>query len=216
MPNWCFTQIIFHGNKTEIEDFHKKVTEWTSESLAKSDFGNIWLGNILVGAGLGDRIDSGPTMLRCRGTLSYIDEIEDDGEDNAIFRVDTETAWAPMTLMWKAVIDKLEYKTIGFSYMAEEPGCEVYEIYDPYGDYDEHYYVDVFIDGEDCENESLQRLDNSRYFASDETLVYALQKLLNTEETNIATLIKQAESYPFKNEDSYISVHKYDIVDELY
>lgn len=216
MPNWCFTQITFHGNKTEIEDFHKKITEWTSESLGKSDFGNAWLGNVLIGAGLGDRIDAEPNLLRCRGTIDYIDPIEHSDDDDTTFYVEVETAWAPMMLMWKAVIDKLEYKSIGLSYMAEEPGCEVYEIYDPYGDYDEHYYVDVFLDGEDLEDVGLQSLDNSRYFASDETLIYVLQNLLKTEETNVATLIKQVESYPFKHEDSYIYVHKYDIVDELY
>lgn len=216
MPNWCYTNFTFHGNKTEIEDFHGKIKEWTSTVLEKSDFGEAWLGNIVSGAGLKDRIDSETNRIRCRGSLVFLGDIELYSEDTATFTLDTETAWAPMGAMWSAVIEKLDYKTVGFSYMAEECGCEVYEIYDPYGDYDDLYYVDVFIDGEDLENDDLKKFDNVRYYASDEDLLEALQHLLKTDETNIQDLIQKAEEYPFKSEDTYIRVHKYYYADEPY
>lgn len=32
MPNWCFTQMIFHGEKEEITDFHSKIEAWTPKN----------------------------------------------------------------------------------------------------------------------------------------------------------------------------------------
>lgn len=215
MPNWCYTNIIFHGEKTEIEDFRQKVDEWTSRILRPSDFKEAWLGNILKGAGLEDRIDAKENGLRCRGSVGYVGEVDGE-EDDACFSVDVETAWAPMMSMWVEVIKTLGYKTIGFSYLAEEPGCELYEIYDPYGDFPDTWCVDIFIEGEDLENEKLSKICYERYYESDERLIRSLQTLLDTEETDLDILIKKSERYPFKDEDSYIYVHKYETVDEIY
>lgn len=215
MPNWCYTNIIFHGDKTEIEDFRSKVDEWTSKILRPSDFKEAWLGNILEGAGLGDRIDSTENGLRCRGWINYIGEIE-YGEDDACFLVDTETAWAPMMKMWAEVIKTLGYKTIGFSYQSEEPGMALYETYDPYGDFPEQWYVDIFIEGEDLNDKKLMELYDDRWYSTESGLKIALQTLLDSEEDDLKTLIDKAEKYPFKNEYSFIVVHQYEIVDEVY
>lgn len=51
MPNWCWSNITFYSkDKSVIEDFHKKLTEWTdAPSLAPTawDGDSSWLGNIL-------------------------------------------------------------------------------------------------------------------------------------------------------------------------
>lgn len=214
MSNWCFTKIIFHGEKNEIKDFYEKIEKWTAEPLRPNDFKEDWLGNILIGAGLGDRINSETHSLRCRGWITYTEYDEENADEGEAFLyVDTETAWCPMMLMWVAVLDVLMYDTIGFSYIAEEPGMELYEICDPYGDFYERYYVDVWVEGEDEENEELMRLYDDRYYSSDEDLKTSLQKFLNSEEDDLKTLIEKAESYDFKHKGSYISVHEYEIVD---
>lgn len=55
MPNWCQSNITFYSkDKSVIEDFHKKLTEWTdAPSLAPTawDGDSSWLGNILLRAG---------------------------------------------------------------------------------------------------------------------------------------------------------------------
>ena len=107
MPNWCFTQMIFHGEKEEIEDFHSKIETWTSKNYQENGFGVNWLGNVLHGAGLGERIKSGsgPNFLLCRGDITYLGDIETFNDSNeCLFRLDTETSWAPMAVMWSEVI----------------------------------------------------------------------------------------------------------------
>lgn len=76
MPNWCYTRIIFHGNKIEIEDFHSKIDDWTSKPYIETDFGKAWLGNILYGAGLMDRNNATRAGIRCRGTIAYMNDVE--------------------------------------------------------------------------------------------------------------------------------------------
>lgn len=216
MPNWCYTKITFHGNIKEIEDFHKKLDEWTEEAYMPNGFGPNWLGNILYRVGLGDRVDAGKNGLRCRGQITYVDELDGISTDEeTLFYIDTETAWCPMIKMWVEVIKALEYKTIGFSYLSEELGMGIYEIYDPYGDYDESYYVATYLDDEDQDNDKLCWLEDNIYHSSDEDLISTLQKVLDTDESNLETLIDKIEHYPFKSEDSYVHVHKYEIVKDL-
>ena len=215
MPNWCFTQMIFHGEKEEIKDLHSKIEEWTSKNYRENGFGHGWLGNVLHGAGFGDRIDSGANQLRCRGDITYLGEVDTFEEsDEATFNLDTETAWAPMCLMWSEVIDSLDYKTVGFSYCAEEPGLEIYETYDPYGDFSDKYYIDIYICGEDEQNKALMEIFDTREYCDDDDLRDALQKLLKTDENDMKTLIKLAENYEFKNNDTYLYVREYYFVDE--
>lgn len=216
MPNWCYTQIIFHGSKNEIEDFHNKIHDWTSREYVKTDFDVNWLGNILHGAGLGDRIDAKTNCIRCRGSISYIENVEVFSDVDATFYVNTETAWAPMIKMWLETIKILDYKTIGFSYLAEEPGAELYQIYDPYGDFESvKYYVDCFIDGEDLNDDKLNRaLSCFGYFESDDALEQYLMSFLEPGGT-LDDLINSAKNYPFKDESSYICIHEFERLDSL-
>jgi hypothetical protein len=218
MPNWCYTQFIFRGNKTEIEDFHAKIIEWTSHGNPRSGcsgFGPKWLGNILYGVGLEDRIDADEDRIRCRGTLNYIDDVEVLSYDEATFYIDTETAWVPMGIMWRETIAALKYETIGFSYMAEEPGCELYEIYDPYGDFVEEYRVDMYLEGDDVDDAKLQKFRNIDYYPTSDELKIALKELLNSEDDDVFNLICAVEKYPFKDSKSYICIGKYARIKEL-
>lgn len=105
MPNWCSTKFVFIGNAQDITDIYNKITEYTSSSIGKSDFENCWLGNVLIGFGLGDRINSEADRLRCRGSITDIGEI-DNRYDNFSFEFWTDTAWCPMVRMWNEIIAK--------------------------------------------------------------------------------------------------------------
>ena len=214
MPNWCFTKIIFHGDKKEITDFHDKIDKWSTEAFHPNGFGPNWLGNILYRVGLGDRVDARENGIRCRGSIIYVDDVEVNSEDATLF-IEVETAWSPMLKMWVETIKTLDYKTIGFSYLAEEIGMELYEIYDPYGDFPESYYVDTYLEGEDENNDKLCTLQDWIYYSSEEDLVTNLQKVLETDEKELSVLIEKVENYPFKDDSSYVSVHKYERISEL-
>lgn len=129
MPNWCSTKFVFTGNAQDITDIYNKITEYTSSSIGKSDFGNCWLGNVLIGFGFGDKIDSKTDRLRCRGSITDIGEIE-DYYDSFSFEFWTDTAWCPMVRMWNEIIAKHYDNRISVSWLAEEPGCCLYETND--------------------------------------------------------------------------------------
>ena len=213
MPNWCFTQMIFHGDKEEIKDFHNKIEEWTSKIHQENGFGVNWLGNVLHGAGLGHRIDSDTDGLRCRGSITYLGDIDTfKDSDEATFNLDTDTAWAPM---WTAVIESQNYESIGFSYCAEEPGFQIYDIYDPYGDFDMKYRVDMYVGGQDFENRGLMKIYDTQEYYSDDSLKTALQAFLKTDVSSLESLIEAAENYKFESDDSFFYVRKYTHVNSI-
>lgn len=212
MPNWCFTSMRFHGNKTEIEDFHKKLEEFTSTNYMENGFGTMWLGNILCGAGLADRIDNSNEDLRiiCRGQIIYIDDIDYEFEEDVCFNVQYESAWAWIGKMWFELIKTFGYESVGFSFISEEPGNELYQKYDPYGDFEnEKWYVDCYFEGDDFYNEKLSKFEDNRYYHSDEALIKSLQNLLETEETDLEILLEKSGEYKFKHEDSYVHIYEY-------
>ena len=135
MPNWCFTSIIFHGEKEEIEKLRSNIDEWTKENLKPNGFGPGWLGNILCGAGLRDRINVSENRIRCRGSLIDLGKIYDDERGNSAFHIQTETAWAPMVKMWDEIFKVMGYKSINFSFISEEEGMCEFFVYDPYDDF---------------------------------------------------------------------------------
>lgn len=216
MPNWCSTYFNFHGSVEEITDFHTKLNEWMNKNFIETGFKEVWLGNLLYGVGLEKTIDvDDDSRIRCRGWVEYIGDIDNLG-DEAVFQVDTNTAWAPMIKVWTETIKALKYKTVGFSYMAEESGMELYEIWDPYGDFPDRYYIDYYLEGEDGKNEELIRnLEAIRHTATDEEIVAGLQKILNTKITDLEKLMIEISHYPFKDDDSYIYVYKYYLRENL-
>lgn len=204
MPNWCSTKYIFRGSSNEINYLHRKIAEWTSNSAVQSDFGNDWLGNILYGAGLGDKVEN--NELRCRGSLEELQDPEDD-----CLELWTETAWAPMAKMWDAVIEALKLKTVGFAFEAEERGCEIYWIYDPhgYGDFD---YDQVYIDAYGSSG-----LDNISGYYTEEQAIRKLNAFLDTNYNELEDLIKECETFNEEHEedDWFISVHRFEFDNEL-
>ncbi len=209
MPNWCHTTYIFKGKTNELKTLHDKIIEWTSKEFIETSFGENWLGNILYGAGLKDRIDNpnAGEILSCRGSLIDIsDYIYDEG-----FKVWTETAWVPMAKMWNAVIEKLDLQSVGFSFEAEEPGCEIFWIYDPhnYNCFNEEVYIDSYG------NMELDELDG--YYKEQDAIKY-LNEFFNTQFESLDSFKSLCEDYndQYAELDCYIGVHRFEIDNEVY
>lgn len=214
MPNWCSTTIKFHGNKKEIEDFHKNLNSFMKQNYMENGFGYCWLGNILCGVGLGDRIDAKDnTTIRCRGWVSYLGDIEYTDDEDATFVLDMDSAWTPAIKMWTETIKTLKYESVKFSYIAEEMGLGLYAIYDPFDDWPDRYCIDGFIAGEDENNKELINLRINVPYTTEGQIVKALQNFLKTEETDYEKLVRQIESYKFKDEETYINVIKFELLD---
>jgi len=207
MPNWCSTTYRFRGSREELDLLSKKIVEWTSSSTMKTDFGDPWLGNIVIGAGFKDRIDNAdPSQnIRCRGTLTDISDISCDNNGGFSFDLWTETAWVPMAKMWELVIETLKLKTVGFTFVAEESGCEVYWIYDPhnYGDFkDEKVYIDSYG------NNKAEEIGG---YYTEETAIETLNKFFKTSFNKLDDFYPLCEEYEEENEDSFIGIHEFEI-----
>lgn len=172
MPNWCNTDItIKHEDKALVKALYDKIEDWTSRDYKENDFGNGWLGNVVLGSGI-DADD-----LRYRGMITSC-ELADDS-----IILWTETAWGPMVKMWQRIVDRyLPGAEITFS--AEEPGNGIYETNDSC--YDGLYVIDIWGDQPDG------MLWDSQWEASEETVKKFCQEALKTEETDIEKLLEMA------------------------
>ncbi len=193
MPNWCYTRItINHENETELKNLYKLIEEWTSKNYMENGFGHNWLGNIVLGSGVGTVDTGNDTDLRCRGNIDY-----SDLNDNQLI-IHTETAWNPMLKMWIKVLEKY-LPDAELLYEAEECGCGLYSTNDPY--MKGCYYIDSW-DIEDIESDME---------ASEETVREILQNLLDTMETDIDKLLRMFEE---SEHSENMSIHKWDF-DEI-
>lgn len=182
MPNWCNTTIwltVPEKGIEELKKFEELLDKWTSYKYEENDFGLDWLGNIVGNSGIGT-IDTGAdTDLPCRGSLLSTDtNIYKDGD--AVLSLQTETAWEPMLDMWVKLRDKY-LPDAEITYAATEPGCGLYLTNDP--SYKDKYIIDPYdFDSLDYDEE-----------LSEKDLVQTLQEALQTEETDINTLIDEAD-----------------------
>ena len=190
MPNWCYTNItINHESETEVEKLEKFIDEWTSKDYMPNGFDNKWLGNIVLGSGVGTVDTNIETDLRCRGTI--IDYYRNGNQ----LVINTETAWTPMLQMWVKILEKY-LPNAELIYNADECGFDINDTNDP--DLVGKYILDYYGDG-DIESD---------WEASEETVRKTLQELLNTEETDVEKLIHMVY------EDDYdISVRKWEYSD---
>ena len=196
MPNWCYTQITINcDDKNKLEEFEKRINEWTSHNYIENGFGLNWLGNIVGNSGIGTTDTGEEIYLRCRGRLTYLDNTGDQ------LIIDTETAWEPMLKMWVKLLDKYlpEAELI---YQAQECGFELYLTNDPY--LFDRYIVDIFDPVEELEDiEGVDDYDQKQ-------LKMMLQKLLDTNEEYIETLLAMFEESDFPD---HMAIHKWDIVE---
>lgn len=204
MPNWCSTTYRFCGDKKELEIFYKKVNEWR-HSFTKTDFGADWLGNILYGAGLENCIDNPDPEARisCRGTITDM-SLDDSGID-----IWVESAWVPMAKMWVEVLKVLKLNSIRFCFEAEEPGCELYWIYDPdlIGAFDgDDYYIDTCI-------------GNNYYseYCDEKTVIERVNQLIPTNCVTIEEAKCICNNFNEEhNGDEFIYLNEFERVNEIY
>ncbi len=137
MANWCDTNYVVVGEEKEVLEFHKTIKGIINgPERQRSDFGSEWLGNVL------DYFGYDWKEIPCRGYISHLDESVDKGAEDGqySFYLSTETAWVPMNEMFDTIFNE-KYQTLSYYYMAEEPGCELFETNDKKG----LYFKDLFF-----------------------------------------------------------------------
>ena len=93
MPNWCYTSYVIDGKRKEVQSLFSKMNnlENRKKPLVGNTFGKRWLGCLVTKLG-GDW-----QKVYCRGSWSDLDW------NGSILRFNTETAWGPMTEVFKFI-----------------------------------------------------------------------------------------------------------------
>ena len=180
MPNWCNNNIVItHSDRDKIKALYDKIEQWTSKNYEENDFGNNWLGNVVLGSGINT------DNLRYRGLITSLGftDLKNDGGQIEMF---TDTAWCPLIEMWQRVVDK-HLPGADITFISEEPGVGIYETNDPV--YDNCYVIDIYGDIPDNFEDGWE----SMWEANEETVIDFCQKALKTDETDINKLLKASK-----------------------
>lgn len=197
MPNWCMTNMVIEGHKADVEKIRGLLIQWTSKEYMHSDFGKNWLGNIVLGAGFKVDEEDG---LHCRGWIDSIGDIT-ESTDGYSFVVEYESAWGPVSDMWKAVMQK-HAPTCAMYWYAEEPGNEVYETNDlNKKHFDMDYVVDSYV--ENSKNPLSSAFDGIEGFTK-EGLKALLESMFG--KGTLEGLIQKAENVPI-GDNEWFSIH---------
>lgn len=115
MPNWCDTTYICDGSKRQLTQLYNNIRDCREGkyNLIKNDFGNLWLGNLLIALGCKD-----PNNKRARG------DIVDCWWVNDTLVIHMETAWCEQEDVRKYI--EIKYPKIKVYYQDIEEGCEYY------------------------------------------------------------------------------------------
>ena len=155
MPNWCYSSYVFYSEEAdegELARLHRTIVEIMQKpSDVENGFEPGWLGKVAIAHGFDWE------KIPCRGKITHIDDYT--GLCSS-FKLETETAWAPMDELWEAVVSR--YKGVSFVYLSEESGMGIFVNTDCTGRFfPERFLLEVCLedfvpDGwcVDCETES--------------------------------------------------------------
>ena len=145
MPNWCSTSYTLVGTRKNVgaafRALRKQEQTPRSKEAGPDSFlpDSRWLGYVAT-----DILGIPYNDIDCRGDFSQLEMERLNGHHCICFF--TETAWAPCTDLIQRFCRKFH---LSANYVAEEPGCLVYEKLNPDGIYTDNYVYDDDEDGRD-------------------------------------------------------------------
>ena len=189
MPNWCYTDITIKcKSEKKAADLYNNIVDWTSHEYCKSDFGKDWLGNVVGNSKIDVMEDGEDFSIKCRGDIAFKELLHDE------IHIQTETAWVPMLKMWEMICNK--FLGVGewmLFYLAEEPGCGIYDT--NYPEFEGTYHL--FMQDVPETKELYSLLDTySNNELADKDVIPALQKYLKTSGKDPDKLIAMLNKSP--------------------
>ena len=150
MCNWCYSSYVIDGKRKEVQSLFSKMNnlENRKKPLVDNTFGKTWLGCLV------NKLGGNWQKIYCRGSWSDLDW------NGAILRFNTETAWGPMTEVFKFI--KSIYPSLEIYWQAEEDGNGVYCSNDVEG----RYFKDRYRIEHDCCYEYFSTLDGLAEYVS--------------------------------------------------
>lgn len=191
MPNWCMTSYTIVGEKKDVEKIHAAVKNHPVKEKSDED----WQGNILNALGVSyDALEN----RSVRGFLYEEDYLGDIGDGQAQLRMGFNEAWSRTE--FAEVLQEL-FPDINIYWMAEEPGCDIYQTNDAESVfYPERFYVDTCIGGD----------YQSEYFVTEAKAYEWLSQISDCKCK--ADVDAFNENRREADTDEFIYVHEYEIV----
>ena len=132
MANWCTTELYLSGKKANAEKLQNDLErvfaiDRSGENPQTFESDSYWLAYII------ENLLEGKTRedYECRGNVTMIgDTLTELDDDHAAVHLMTETAWVPMTDLFRDLAEKYD---LAMFYCAEELGCEILETNDEEG-----------------------------------------------------------------------------------
>ena len=185
------TSYTIVGEKKDVEKIHAAVENHPVKEKSDKD----WQGNILHALGVDYDALENRSM---RGFLYDEDYLGDIGDGLAQLRMGFNEAWCRTE--FAEVLSEL-FPDISIWWMAEEPGCGIYQTNDAEGGfYPERYYVDTCIDGD----------YQSEYFTTEEEAYEWLSQISDCKcKADVEAFNENRQK---ADSDDYIYVHEYEIV----
>lgn len=192
MANLCCSSYTFVGDEKEIKELYELMKGLENEEapLAKSDYGQHWLGNLVVALG-GKWSD-----IWCRGTWT------DLTIGKGILTFMTETAWSPANELMDFICRK--YPSMEYFFYAEESGCLLYETNDIEGRfYPDRYVVNICtVEGEYY----------TEYFLSDKSAFDWVEEMTGHRPCSIKDADRIDSAMSDEYEDAYLYINEISIV----
>ena len=187
MSNYCATYITIRGDEKQVRTLYQFM-EWAYERASKtkriSEIGDL-LGVVDIRNG----------SVYKRGTDQYIssrssvEQLNYDGANE--LGISVGDAWNPQLGVYMLLKEKFA-PDCEFTYIAEEPGCDVYVTNDP--EYVNKWIVEVFDDNSELESQWYVSEDEAREF---------LQRILHSNSDDMDELTKLA----YESDEYELSVH---------
>lgn len=188
----CNTSItINYQDDSKLKELERIIEDSISkEKNNENDFGPNWLGNVVINLNLGTVNQNLETDLKCRGVITYIERLESQ------LLIDTETLWDPMMKMWVKFLDKY-LPDAELLFNAADISTSLYETNDPY--YKDKYTIKTFTG---------PYVKYNAHEVDEDQAVKFLQKILNSDKTNIDELLKD-----IYDSDINVGIYKWKFVD---
>ena len=215
MPNWCSTTygIVKQDNSPEAVAQLLKFKLMTNDAIsdsptsfksAESSWGSSWLGNIYLAAGYTEKdIADDKGWIACRGEICSVDI----NDDNVILVC--STAWNPMDASMDRMLSE-KFPKLKLLWIAEEPGCEIYEKYDPDGIlFHDHIiletdsYTEYYGEGSaEAERflKDIKDLSDLEFVNIDDAIAHA---------DEIREAAAKKDGIDLEKEDYYLSIHEF-------
>lgn len=180
MANNCSEDYVFYGMGEEAEEELTALYELMQKCLEESGRYGCWIGEFSAKMGLGE-----PTMC-CRSALYVLDE----PEENGAFRASFDSAWCSYHEFWEWFLEKA-FPHTKYARRAVEPGCGIFEKFDPDGQFFPENYLVETMDMYDLTGECY----DGDYFITVEDMLKDVNQKLGWNASSLSELKEIADDY---------------------